>query len=105
MGCDIPLAWLTARLKVPAPCVVQSGEKDVVFVRKLSNFLGSADWRVLIGGGCIVIRHLGGREQRIQRLQPECLRRKDAAEVPRHLLRQIFKRWHFATATEGALRH
>ena len=47
------------RMKVVATGVVQSSEKDVFFFAKLADFSGGAGRCVLIGGGCIVIRHDG----------------------------------------------
>src|SRR5689334_24867207 len=94
-----------SRMKVTATGVVQSDDKGIFFAGQAASFLWSAGRRVLIGGGCIVFRDCGGGEQRIQRLQPECLRLKDAAEIAGHLLRQIIKRGYFTAATEGALSH
>jgi hypothetical protein len=41
------------------PEFVQSDDKRVFFARDSANFLWRAGRRVLIGGGCIVIRHSG----------------------------------------------
>src|SRR5882724_9899964 len=45
------------------------------------------------------------RKQSIQRLQPECLRFKDPAEIARHLLCQIVESGDFSVATERTLCH
>src|SRR5690242_9033657 len=94
-----------SRMKVTAMGVVQSDDKGVLFAGKEASFLWCAGRRVLVSGIFIVFRHFRGREQCIQRLQPECLRLKDAAEVAGHLLSQIIKRGYFTAATEGALSH
>ena len=76
---------------VAATKFVQLNDECVFFAPHTSNSVWSASGSVLVGGVCIVIRALGRGEERVQRLQPECLRFKHTAKVAGHLLRKIFQ--------------
>src|ERR1051325_4288571 len=70
---------------------------NIFFAGKLAHLVRGADRDVLIGR-C-------GLQQRVQRIKPQCLGFKDAAQVARYLLGKFVERGQFAIATEKALCH